>query len=65
MLFAECMTQWRMGAAGPIGLDYAVLERQAALIGLRRREMRRTWPLLKVMEIEALSWFAEQRHETN
>lgn len=60
-LFAEVMTQWRMGSAGPIGLDYAVVERQAELIGLRRREMRAAWPLLKTMEIEALAWFSEQR----
>ncbi|MFA4405038.1 DUF1799 domain-containing protein [Xanthomonas perforans] len=27
-VFCDCCTQWRMGAAGPIGLDYLVVYRE-------------------------------------
>lgn len=61
-LFTCCLTQWRMGPAGPIGLDYAVVPSVARNIaGIRRRELRGLWWQLQEMEGAALEWFAEQR----
>lgn len=59
-LFGDLMTQWRMGFAGPTGLDYSAL---ATLLRLRRVPRDRWGALLtdlQVMEGAALDWFLEQ-----
>lgn len=53
-------TQWRTGAGGAVGLDYAVIPGVALSLGI---DPRRAWALLndlRVMEDEALLMFAEQ-----
>lgn len=63
-LFVACMTQWRMGPAGPVGLDYAVVPLMARQVaGIRRRELRGLWWQIQVMEDAALEWFSEQRND--
>lgn len=65
-LFIGCITQWRMGSAGPIGLDYAVVPLVAREIsGIRPRQLRGLWWQLQVMEGAALQWFVEQRESEN
>jgi hypothetical protein len=57
-LFSACLTQWRMGAMLPVGLDYpAVL---ATAHKLRLRCTRRDMQALQVMEGAALDWWAER-----
>ena len=61
-LYIACITQWRMGPAGPIGLDYAVVPLVAREVaGIRPRALRGLWWQLQVMEGAALQWFVEQR----
>lgn len=61
-LFEALMSQWRMGAmGGATGLDYAAIPAVAAMLGLRGGALRRAFDGLRLMEAEALRWFAEQR----
>lgn len=60
-LFAGLLTQWRMGPAGPVGLDYAALPVVERRLRIGRRAAREAFAGLQVMEAEALRWFAEQR----
>lgn len=63
-VFCAAITQWRMGPAGPIGLDYAVIPQVARdVVGIRKRDMRQVWAPLQVMEGAALAWFSEQREQ--
>lgn len=59
-MFEAMATQWRTGAGGAVGLDYAVIPGVAQALGI---PSRRAWGLLndvRVMEDEALLLFAEQ-----
>lgn len=60
-LFEAMKTQWRVGPAGPVGLDYNVREMQAELIRLPRKLRRDTYEALRDMEYAALNYFAERR----
>lgn len=63
-LFCALMTQWRMGPSGPTGLDYAVVPMVATeIVGIRKRKLQDLWPLLQVMESEALAVISEQAKE--
>lgn len=57
-LFSASLTQWRMGAVLPVGLDYPAVLAVARKLGLRctRRDMQ----ALQVMEGAALDLWAEQ-----
>lgn len=57
-LFARVMTQWRMGPAGPVGLDYAVVLAMMRLYRVRDRES--VMEDLQTMEARALERFREQ-----
>jgi hypothetical protein len=60
-LFEAMMSQWRVSGMGaPTGLDYAAIPATARLLGLERGALRRAFEGLRVMEAEALAWFAEQ-----
>lgn len=62
LLFQTLATQWRMGSAGPIGLDYAMLDsRPVRRLRLTEPELDAACPALQIMEDEALTWFAEVR----
>lgn len=60
-LFEALMSQWRVGPAGPTGLDYAAIPATARLVGLAGRQLRNAFNGLRVMEAEALRWFGERR----
>lgn len=59
--FIAMSSQWRVGPAGPIGLDYGAIPAVLRLITLPRA----TWPDvfdgLRVMESEALKVMGESR----
>lgn len=60
-LFARVMTQWRMGPAGPVGLDYGVV---LAMMRLYRvRERKSVMEDLQIMEARALERFREQAEQ--
>lgn len=54
-------TQWRIGIAGPTGLDYGVVREVGAIIGMSKKQITRSFPDLQVMEAEALAVMAEAR----
>lgn len=60
-LFIALQTQWRIGKGGPTGLDYSALPVVFTGVGLRRREARRQFMAIQIMEGEALRVFAEKR----
>lgn len=62
-LFSLLSTQWRVGASGATGLDYAAA---AALMDMERIKPRRRAKLLnclRVMEAAVLTMWAEERNE--
>ena len=54
-------TQWRVGPAGAVGLDYSVLPRMEHEAGVPKNLRSDVFHDLRVMEDEALTYFAEQR----
>lgn len=61
LLFQRMTSQWRMGPRGPIGLDYAVLPLVAPAAGVSTQQACEALDDLRVMEQEALEWFAARR----
>lgn len=59
-VFTDLSTQWRVGFAGPVGIDYTAIEPVLRLRGVKRQEWRRLFDDLQVMETEALTVFKEQ-----
>ena len=51
-LFIRCMTQWRCGASGVIGLDYGVVLRMASLYQIQQ-DMAPLMEDLQIMELHA------------
>ena len=58
-LFEALGTQWRLGPGGASGLDYAVIQGTAKMLGIKRRELERAFPDLRILESEALVVMAE------
>ena len=50
-LFIRCMTQWRCGASGVIGLDYGVVLQMASLYQIQ--DLARVMEDLQTMELHA------------
>jgi hypothetical protein len=48
-------TQWRVGPAGPYGLDYTALTEVLRMLGIARSEWAEVLTCIRVMEGEALS----------
>lgn len=53
-LFIDLMTQWRMGMAGPVGLDYTAIPAVMDLRDIPREERSELFDDLRVMESAAL-----------
>ena len=53
-VFIAMGTQWRTGAAGATGLDYAALPAVLQMTGVARREWPAIFDALRVMEETAL-----------
>lgn len=60
-LFCAMLTQWRMGMAGPVGLDYAVLPWVADQLRFSARKLREAFRGLQAMERVALAIMAERQ----
>lgn len=60
-LFGALLTQWRIGAAGPVGLDYGVLPTVERRLGITPEQADAAFGDLQVMEDEALAWISEQQ----
>jgi hypothetical protein len=57
-LFTDCLTQWRIGMAGPTGLDYAGVNAVMEMRGIKSRKRRASlFDDVRVMEIAALDSF--------
>lgn len=62
VLFTALTTQWRIGPAGPTGLDYSALPFVMRMHGIARDKWPDTLDALRVMEIEALDIMREKAH---
>jgi hypothetical protein len=51
-LFMRCMTQWRCGASGVVGLDYGVVLKMASLYQITE-DLARVMEDLQTMELHA------------
>ena len=60
-LFVAMLTQWRMGMAGPVGLDYAVLPWVADQLCISARKVREAFADVQAMERAALNIMAERQ----
>ncbi len=60
-IFLSMQTQWRIGANGPIGLDYAALESLFRMNGIKRKQQRDHLEAIQIMERAALKAMAENR----
>jgi len=58
-LFEALSTQWRLGPGGPSGLDYTAIPAAASMLGIKRQELTKIFPDLRIMEHEALAVMAE------
>ena len=61
-VFLAMQTQWRVGMAGPVGLDYGVLRLVERRIGITPRQARRHFVALQVLEGECLRIWSERRN---
>ncbi len=59
--FTALSTQWRMGTAGPIGLDYTSIPPVLRLLGHPRAQWSDTFDCLRILEDEALKVMGERR----
>lgn len=60
-LWNDLGTQWRVGMAGPIGLDYTAAEAYCRVEGIRGSQRRERFAELRAMERAALrAWAAER-----
>lgn len=60
-IFLSMQTQWRIGANGPIGLDYAALESLFRMNGIKRKQQRDHLEAMQIMERAALKAMADNR----
>lgn len=58
-VFRQLRTQWRIGWAGPTGLDYAAVVSHLQTIGMRGRKLREMYSAVLQMEMGALQGFFE------
>ena len=62
-VFIAMTTQWRVGAAGPVGLDYAALPEVWRRLKVPPGERDRVFDDLRLMEAEALTVMGERRED--
>lgn len=60
-VFESMTTQWRIGMAGATGLDYAAVPVVMDMVGVKKKRQPKVFADLRLMEIEALSTWAEER----
>ena len=60
-LWTQLQTQWRIGMAGPTGLDYCGVEALMRMQGLRPKVQRERLWQIQAMERAALDFWAENK----
>lgn len=60
-LYCAMQSQWRVGFAGPTGLDYAALPAVLSLLQIPPEQHPDTFDCLRVMEAEALAVMETKR----
>lgn len=60
-LWTQVQTQWRIGLAGPTGLDYCGVEAVMRIQGLRPKVQRERLWQIQAMERAALGYWAEKQ----
>lgn len=55
-LFVRNQTQWRVGAGGPVGLDYLAMYADLQLHGVPRKRQRQVMEMLRMIERAALEY---------
>ncbi|MDE4918155.1 MULTISPECIES: DUF1799 domain-containing protein [Cupriavidus] len=58
-VFCRMVTQWRMGMAGPIGLDYSVLPFVMRMACVPRKQRKGVFEQVRIMEDAALATMNE------
>ncbi len=56
-LFSRFNTQWRVGMAGPVGLDYSVIQADREVARLSDSDLADLMDRLRVIEFAALEFF--------
>ncbi|TKD32591.1 hypothetical protein FCG41_21925 [Azotobacter chroococcum] len=59
-VFLDMDTQWRVGMAGPVGLDYGALEPVMRMRGIKKRDRQDVFAAVRIMEAEALRVMREK-----
>lgn len=59
-VFIKLGTQWRIGMSGPTGLDYSVIPAVMRLAGVPPAQRNEVFEVVRQMESEALTHFAER-----
>ena len=62
-LWAACQTQWRVGLAGPVGLDYTAVEAVMRMTGIARSQRGTLLGELRMIEAAVLRVWAEERDQ--
>ena len=60
-LWTQLQTQWRVGMAGPTGLDYSGVAAVMRMLGLRPKVQRERLWQIQAMERAALDFWAEKK----
>lgn len=60
-VFVDIGTQWRVGPAGLLGLDYNVLPMALELAGIARNDWPDTFQAIRIMEAAALAEIRRQQ----
>lgn len=60
-IFGDLMTQWRIGPAGPTGIDYSAIEPVLRLRGVPRRDRPGMFEDISIMERAALKALQEDK----
>lgn len=62
-VFAAMGTQWNVGMGGPVGMRYEALQVVLDMHEVPAGERPHVFECVRVMESEALAYFAERRQE--
>lgn len=60
-VFEALSSQWRMGPAGPVAIDYCAIPPVFDLLGVERSEWSQLFHDLRVMEAEAINLIRSKR----
>jgi hypothetical protein len=59
-LWSACRTQWRIGMAGPVGLDYCAVEAAMRMTGVARNRRAGLFGDLRLVEATVMRVWAQE-----